>query len=122
MVCIVENERNTKNGKLLQKKNSISTILLKFRNFWNFGNFWDLKWQFWLNGHKYCQFFFVIFDEDDGLYILVEFESDRISPRESAKNGRIGAHGLNCIFFVNFGLIFEILDKYYQSPVMGYII
>ena len=85
MVCIVENERNTKNGKLLQKKNSISTILLKFRNFWNFGNFWDLKWQFWLNGHKYCQFFFVIFDEDDGLYILVEFESDRMGPRESAK-------------------------------------
>ena len=40
-------------------------------------------------------FFFVIFDENDVLYILVEFESDRMSPRESAKNGRNGAHGLN---------------------------
>ena len=38
-------------------------------------------------------FFFVIFDEDDVLYNLVEFESDRMSPRESPKNGRIGAHG-----------------------------
>ena len=39
--------------------------------------------------------FIVIFDEDDVLYNLVEFESDRMSPRESAKNGQIGAHGLN---------------------------
>ena len=38
-------------------------------------------------------FFFMIFDENDFLYILVEFETDRMSPRESAKNGRIGAHG-----------------------------
>ena len=57
--------------------------------------------------------FFLIFDEDDVLYILVEFESDRMSPRESAKNGRIGAHGLNCIIFVNFKLVFEIYDKNY---------
>ena len=34
-----------------------------------------------------ANFFFVIFDENDFLYILVEFESDRMSPRESAKNG-----------------------------------
>ena len=84
-----------------------------FRNFWNFGNFGDFEWQFWLNGHKYCQFFFVIFDEDDVLYILVEFESDRMSPRESAKNGRIGAHGLNWKIFVNSELIFEIYHKNY---------
>ena len=45
--------------------------------------------------------FFVIFDENDVLHILVEFESDRMSPRESAKNGRIGAHGLKCIIFIN---------------------
>ena len=84
-----------------------------FRNFWNFANFWDFKWQFWPNDHNYCHFFFVIFDENDVLYILVEFESDRMSPRESAKNGRIGAHGLNCIIFVNSELRFEILDKNY---------
>ena len=42
-----------------------------------------------------ANFFFVIFDENDVHYILVEFQSDRISPRESAKNERIGAHGLN---------------------------
>ena len=29
-----------------------------FVNFWNSGNFWDFKWQFWLNGHNYFQFFF----------------------------------------------------------------
>ena len=57
--------------------------------------------------------FFVIFDEDDVLYILVEFASDRMSPRESVKNGRIGAHGLNCLIFVNSELIFEIYDKNY---------
>ena len=34
------------------------------------------------------------------LHILVEFESDRMSPRESAKNGRMGARGLNCKFFL----------------------
>ena len=55
--------------------------------------------------------FLVIFDEDDALYILVEFESDRMSSRESAKNGRNGAHGLNCKFFVNSELGFEIHDK-----------
>ena len=60
-----------------------------------------------------ANFFFVIFDEKDVLYILVEFESDRMSPRESAKNGRIGAHGLNCIIFVNSEVIFEIYDKNY---------
>ena len=45
--------------------------------------------------------FFVIFDENDVLYILVKFETDRMSPRESAKSGRIGAHGLNCKIFVD---------------------
>ena len=50
-------------------------------------------------------FLFLICVEDDVLYILVKFESDRMSPRESAKNGRIGAHGLNCIIFVNSELI-----------------
>ena len=32
--------------------------------------------------------FFVIFDEDDVLYNLVGFQSDRMSPRESVKNWR----------------------------------
>ena len=49
----------------------------------------------------------MIFDVEEALYILVEFESDRISPRESAKNGRNGADGLNCIIFVKSELIFE---------------
>ena len=36
-----------------------------------------------------------IFEISNGnFYILVEFESDRMSPRESAKNGRFGAYGL----------------------------
>ena len=34
-----------------------------------------------------ANFFFVIFDENDFLYILVELESDRMSPRGSVKNG-----------------------------------
>ena len=55
----------------------------------------------------------MIFDENDFLYILVEFESDRMSPRESTKNGRIGAHGLDFKIFVKSELIFEIYDKNY---------
>ena len=55
----------------------------------------------------------MIFNENDILYILVKFETDRMSPRESAKNGRIGAHGLNCIIFVNSEFRFEIYDKNY---------
>ena len=55
--------------------------------------------------------FFVIFGPDDFLYILVEFKSDQISPRKIPKNGRNGAHGLNCKIFVNFGFRFEIYDK-----------
>ena len=55
----------------------------------------------------------MIFDENDVLYILLEFETDRMSPRESAKNGRIGAHGLNCKIFVNSEFRFEIYDKNY---------
>ena len=55
----------------------------------------------------------MIFDEKDLLYILVEFDSDRISPRESAKNGRNGAHGLNFKIFVNFEFRFKIYDKNY---------
>ena len=50
--------------------------------------------------------FFVIFDADDVLYILVEFASDRMSHRGSAKNGQSGVHGLNFIIFVNSELIF----------------
>ena len=57
--------------------------------------------------------FFVIFDENDALYILVEFDGDRISPCKSAKIGRMGAHGLNLKFFVNSEPIFEIYDENY---------
>ena len=76
-------------------------------------NFWDFKCQLWPNDHNYGQFFFVIFDENDFLYILVEFESDRMSPRESAKNGRNGPHGSNWKIFVNSEFRFEIYNKNY---------
>ena len=56
----------------------------------------------------------MIFDEDDALYILVDFQSDRISPREIAKNGRNGAHGLNYKIYVNSEIIYEIDDKNYH--------
>ena len=52
----------------------------------------------------------MIFDEKDVLYILVEFETDCMSPRESAKNGRIGSNGLNCKIFVKAEVIFEMYD------------
>ena len=41
----------------------------------------------------------MIFDLNDVFYILVEFEVDGMRPNESTKNGRKGAHGLNCKFF-----------------------
>ena len=53
-------------------------------------------------------FFSGIYDENDVFYILIEFESDRMSPRESAKNGRIGADGSNCKILVKSELRFEI--------------
>ena len=56
----------------------------------------------------------MIFVENDNFYILVEFESDQIGPRESVKNGRNGAHGLNCKIFVNFEHIYEINDEKYH--------
>ena len=37
-----------------------------------------------------------------------------MSRYEMAKNGRIFAQGLNCKFFVNSELTFEILDKNYR--------
>ena len=64
-----------------------------------------------LNGHKYCHFF-MIFVKDDVLYILIEFESDRMRLRKSAKNGRNGAHGLNCKIFANSEVIFEIENSF----------
>ena len=84
-----------------------------FRNIWNFANFWNFKWELWLNKNKYCQLYVVIFDENDVLCILVKFESDRMSPRGSAKNGQIGAHGLNGKIFVNSEYRFEVYDKNY---------
>ena len=42
---------------------------------------------------KILAIFSVIFNQDKVFFILIEFESDRMSPRECAKNGRIGAHG-----------------------------
>ena len=53
------------------------------------------------------------FWSNDVFYILGEFEGDRISPRESAKNGRNGTDGLNCLIFVKSELIFEIYDENY---------
>ena len=47
------------------------------------------------------------------LYILIRFESDLLSPRESTKNRRNGAQGSNCKIFVNSENMFEIYDKNY---------
>ena len=62
----------------------------------------------------------MIFDEYDDLDILVEFESDRMSPRESAKNGRIGAHGLNGIIFVNSELFSKHFEIFASQPLEAY--
>ena len=59
----------------------------------------------------------MIFDVDGVFYILVEFESDRTSPLESAKNARIGAHGLNCKIYVDSERIFEIYDENYPKKI-----
>ena len=40
----------------------------------------------------------MIFCQVDAVYFLVEFEADGMRPDESTKNGRKGAHGLNCKF------------------------
>ena len=53
----------------------------------------------------------MIFGQVDVSVILVEFEVDGMRPNESTKNGRKGAHGLNCKIFVNFEAIYEIYDK-----------
>ena len=54
--------------------------------------------------------FFVTFVQNDVLYNLVEFKSDRMRPRVSAKNGQIDAHGLIAIFF------FSILTQNFSYP------
>ena len=66
-----------------------------------------------INASTGVEIFFVIFYENDLFYILIELESDRMSPRKSAKNGRNGADELNCLIFVKSQLIFEIYDKNY---------
>ena len=52
----------------------------------------------------------MIFNEDDALFILVELRSDQISPRESAKIGRMGAQGLVAKFL-------SILSSYLKSTI-----
>ena len=66
------------------------------------------KWQFFRNGQKYWQFFF---GQVHVFYFLVQFEDDPMRPNESTKNGRKGAHGLNCKIFVNSEAISEVYDK-----------
>ena len=63
----------------------------------------------------------MFFAEDDVLYILEEFESYQMSPSESAKNGPIGAHGLNCKIFFNSELIFESYDKNYLIKKISFL-
>ena len=55
----------------------------------------------------------MIFGQVDVSCILLEFEVDGMRPSESTKNGRKGAHRLNCKIFVNFEVIFEVYDKNY---------
>ena len=68
---------------------------------------------------KILAIFFVIFDQVDVFYILVEFEVDGMRVHESTKNGRKGVHGLNCKIFVNSEAIFEIYDKNYLKRFMS---
>ena len=56
----------------------------------------------------------ILAKQDSVSYILLEFESDRMSPRESVKNEQNGAHGLNCKTFVNSDVIFHISVKNYS--------
>ena len=85
----------------------MNKLQIAFRNSRVFG---DFDWPFWRNDQK-CWHFFVIFHQDNIFFILVEFECDRMSPRESPKNGRIGAYGFKCQIFLNSELIFEIYHK-----------
>ena len=65
----------------------------------------------------------MIFVVDDVLYILVEFQSDRMNPRKNAKNGRIGAQGLNCIIFVIFfvnSCLAENFENFFNQPGRGH--
>ena len=63
-----------------------------------------------LENSEFAKIIIVIFNENDVIYILVEFENDPMSPRESAENGRIGAHGLNSKFL-------SILRSYSKSSM-----
>ena len=86
----------------------------------NFGSFLDFKWQFPLNHHKYCQFYFVIFVQNDVFFIPVEFESDQIRPREGPKMDKSALRGYFAKFFVNSELIFGIYDEkfFHVSPTI----
>ena len=63
----------------------------------------------------YTAIFCVIFVENGVFLILIEFEIDQISPRESPKNGRICALSLNWKILVNSEIIFEIFDQIYPT-------
>ena len=56
-----------------------------------FANFLQFLMAIMVKGHKYCHFF-VIFVKDDAFYILIEFESDRMSPKGS-KMEKLGFTG-----------------------------
>ena len=58
------------------------------------------KWQ------EFLLIFSVIFVKYNVLHILAEFENGQMSPRESAKNGRAGSHGLSYKIFFNSELLF----------------
>ena len=59
-----------------RKKFYVSQTILKFWQFLNVQNL-NFDWQFLRNGQKYWQFF-VIFDQVDTFYFLVEFEVDEM--------------------------------------------
>ena len=72
---------------------------MKFSQFLEFCQFFEISYGNHGQMAVNITNFFVISVRDDAIYILVEFESDGMSPRESAKKGRMGAHGLNCKIF-----------------------
>ena len=78
---------------------------MSLRLFWHFRYFWIFKWP------QFCAIFFVIFVKLHVMHILEDFANDWMSPRESAKNRKMGIRGLICKIFVNYEVKFETCNK-----------
>ena len=89
---------------------------MSLRHFWNFRNFWNFA-NFEISNANYGQMTIIIAIFSWFLMRMASsifWYSFRVIGRVLAKvpkNGRIGAHGLNCKIFVNSELRFEIYDE-----------